>query len=432
MSLTYTVVSGTLPSGVTIDPDTGVLRGITNLDDPPVWVTNAGLIADVGEMSNVSIQLSATNNSNVTYFVVPVEDNDRAALPIGVLLDSQTGLISGNVGEVWEDDAQPFLDSQLPQWVTNAGEVLSVDESTSITPVTLAANARSVANATINRYAIISGGLPFGLTMNSVTGVISGSVPEDTSGDVAPVANAPTWVTIAGRLGFVNENTNANFTMQANAVAGRTIERYTVVDGYLPIGLTMNAITGVLTGPIADVTDPNEPEFPPTGGPSWVTTAGELLSLGEFANANITLTANATTGRTISRYTVVSGGLPFGLTINSVSGALSGTVGEVTDPTEAPYYPDGPTWVTAAGTLGTYAANAAVSITLSSTAGAGVSLAGYFLAPGDTLPAGIVLAKSTGVLTGNLLSPAGTYSFTIFTSDSGGGRTSREFSITVT
>lgn len=116
----YTVVSGTLPVGLSLDSETGVLSGTysgsasagdTNVvtiratdaggnfldraftftaNVPPVWVTTAGALADGMETLPYSVQLSTTDLTSVTYTL------QSGSLPTGLTLSS-AGLISGNM-----------------------------------------------------------------------------------------------------------------------------------------------------------------------------------------------------------------------------------------------------------------------------------------------------------------------------------------------
>lgn len=116
----YTVVSGTLPVGLSLDSETGVLSGTysgsasagdTNVvtiratdaggnfldraftftaNVAPTWVTAAGALADGMETLPYSVQLSTTDLTSVTYTL------QSGSLPTGLTLSS-AGLISGNM-----------------------------------------------------------------------------------------------------------------------------------------------------------------------------------------------------------------------------------------------------------------------------------------------------------------------------------------------
>ena len=88
-----------------------------------------------------------------------------------------------------------------------------------------------------------------------------------------------------------------------------------------------------------------------------------------------------------------------------------------------------PVWTTAAGTLGTF--NEQVSVSISATATDSDSTISYALNSGSTLPSGVSLNSSTGLISGTLpdITTDTTYSFTINASD-GLNIIPRTFSIT--
>ena len=62
--------------------------------------------------------------------------------------------------------------------------------------------------------------------------------------------------------------------------------------------------------------------------PAWVTSAGSLGSFGNYANVNVTVSATDADGDTVT-YSIVSGSLPSGLSLNTSTGAITGTMGAV-------------------------------------------------------------------------------------------------------
>lgn len=179
---------------------------------------------------------------------------------------------------------------------------------------------------------------------------------------------------------------------------------------------------------------------------AWTTSAG---SLGTFADqVAISVSAVAADDSTIT-YAVASGStLPSGLTLNSSTGLLSGTLANVDSNTTYTFTltaSDGsnpavarqfsilinaaPIWSTSAGTLGTFNKNTSISVTVAATdVSDSVS---YALAAGSSLPSGITLNSSTGVISGTLpnITSDTTYNFTIDALD-GINTVSRAFSIT--
>ena len=89
-----------------------------------------------------------------------------------------------------------------------------------------------------------------------------------------------------------------------------------------------------------------------------------------------------------------------------------------------------PVWSTAAA-LGTYSTNANLSITLSATDSDGGSSVIYSLVSGS-LPSGISLNSSSGLLSGTLPGSSANYDFTIRATDSGGNNADRAFNLILT
>jgi len=96
---------------------------------------------------------------------------------------------------------------------------------------------------------------------------------------------------------------------------------------------------------------------------------------------------------------------------------------------DALYVNASPVWQTASGSLGTYSEQ--VSISVSATATDSDSTISYALASGSTLPSGVTLNSSTGLISGTLpdIATDTTYSFTVNASD-GLNVIPRTFSIT--
>ncbi len=182
--------------------------------------------------------------------------------------------------------------------------------------------------------------------------------------------------------------------------------------------------------------------------PSWVTETTVLYSLA--GATSITLLATDAEGSDID-YSIVSGSLPAGLSLDGETGVISGTFsgaaneGDVTSVTVRATDTGGnfldrtfsftanaaPVWTTAAGALAGVYPQGAYSVQLVASGGSAGGALTYSLQSG-TLPTGITLS-SAGLLSGTSNNTAGvTFSFTVRVSDAAGLFTDRAFSILIT
>lgn len=182
--------------------------------------------------------------------------------------------------------------------------------------------------------------------------------------------------------------------------------------------------------------------------PIWSTPAGSLGTFNEMVS--ISISATATDSDSTISYALASGStLPAGVTLNSSTGLISGTLPAVAADTTYNFTinaSDGInsivprafsitssntlTWNTAAGTLGTFYELSSISTTLSATT-ADSAVVSYALASGSSLPSGVNLNSSTGLISGTLpdIATNTTYTFTV-NALQGPTTATRTFSIT--
>jgi len=180
--------------------------------------------------------------------------------------------------------------------------------------------------------------------------------------------------------------------------------------------------------------------------PVWQTASGSLGSFAEQVAMSVSATA---TDETAITYSLASGStLPSGVTLNSSTGLISGTLPDVASNITYTFTinaSDGlnpaiprtfsfvsnaaPVWVTSSGSLGSFFNG--TSITTSALSVTDSDTISYALASGSTLPSGLTLSSSTGVISGNLpaVTSNTTYTFTVNALD-GLNAVGRQFSIT--
>ena len=178
--------------------------------------------------------------------------------------------------------------------------------------------------------------------------------------------------------------------------------------------------------------------------PVWVTASGSLGIFAEQVSMSVSATTTDSDSNTIT-YALASGStLPSGITLNSSTGLISGTLPDVSSNTTYTFTinaSDGlntiprtfsfisnaaPVWTTASGSLGSF--NELSSLNVSVAATDATESLSYSLASGSSLPSGVSLNSSTGAITGTVPSNT-TYTFTINASD-GINTVARQFSFT--
>lgn len=107
--------------------------------------------------------------------------------------------------------------SGVPAWTTSAGSLAIVEELT-VVSVSLAATGDAPVT-----YSIVSGELPSGVTLNSSTGIISGTMP--------PVVSSSTYNFTISAVDAQNQDTNRSFSFTVNPVPVTLNVEYLLVAG---------------------------------------------------------------------------------------------------------------------------------------------------------------------------------------------------------
>ena len=168
-----------------------------------------------------------------------------------------------------------------------------------------------------------------------------------------------------------------------------------------------------------------------SNGSATITIIGTNFATGAIASVvgtnGVEVLAGSTTFNSIVQVTATFSGLsnqyePYNVKVTNPSN-LFGIL------PNALYINANPIWQTASGSLGTFAEQ--VSISVSATATDSDSTITYSLASGSTLPSGVTLNSSTGVISGTLpnITTDTTYTFTINASDGINPSVPRSFSI---
>ncbi|WP_170131026.1 kelch-like protein [Deinococcus yavapaiensis] len=336
--------------------------------------------------------------------------------------------------------------------------------------VTYAVSGSDPQNSTLT-YSVSSGTLPAGLTLNANTGAVSGTPSSygassvtlratNTSGEfdektvTLSVTATPPNVTV-GTQGLT-QGQSANFNVTASDPQDLALTYSLAQGSTLPAGLSLNSSTGVVSGtPTVFGTFPVTFQVANSGGGTASKTVTLIInatapsltvgdqSLYQSQSGRFTVTATDPQNLALT-YGVAQGStLPAGLTLDSSTGLVSGA------PTVFGTFPvtfqvtnSGGASATKTITLTITATPPSVTVgnqTLTQGQSGGFYVTAsdpqnlsltYSVAQGSTLPAGLSLNSSTGVVSGTPTT-AGTTSVTFRVANSGGGTATKAITITV-
>jgi lysophospholipase L1-like esterase len=301
---TWSITSGSLPPGLSLDPDAGTITGtpttpgdstftaqVTDSSTPP-QTASASVTIDVAAATPLSVgsatppdatagqpytsQLAATGGLGTVSWVIT-----SGALPAGLALDSATGQLTGTpttaaVG-TYTFTVQA-TDSSSPAQVATGSVSITVDPASDPLTVTTTslpgltagqdygAQLTSTGGVAPVVWSVSAGSLPPGLSLDPASGLLSGTptvagiydftaqvtdgtspVPQTATAQLSIAIGAPPALSISTAGAFDGtEGSYYSSTFQATGGVGSYY--WYVSSGSLPAGLSLNSATGQVTG----------------------------------------------------------------------------------------------------------------------------------------------------------------------------------------
>ncbi|MBY0397202.1 MAG: Ig domain-containing protein, partial [Thermoleophilia bacterium] len=289
----WTLASGTLPPGLSLDVGTGLVAGTpTTIGSYPgiqirvadasgrsalssifgISVSSSLSIAGTPSISATvgqpySAQFTATGGAGAKVFSLAT-----GQLPAGLTFDTATGLISGvptakgfapSIAVRVRDETNSAATAQaFDLYVSDPLVVSGIPTPDAIVGAAYSGNAAVAGGRPAYAWTLDAGTLPPGLQLSAVTGVVSGTptTPGTASGlrlratdvDGRTGVTAAFAITVAAPLTIAGQagpgTVGATYVARFAADGGTMPYAYEVVGAALPAGLTLDAATGTISG----------------------------------------------------------------------------------------------------------------------------------------------------------------------------------------
>lgn len=472
-SPTFALVSGVLPTGLTLNTTTGEVGGSPTAGgswtfsikatNPYGSDTSSFTIGVPGKAPTITGALpdapvSVAYSAIVTTTDSPAVTLTSGTLPSGLFLDSSNGHVHGTptvIGtSTFSLTATNVYGAASQAFTIAIGNVPTLSGSFPNGTIGTAYSRTISVTGSPTGYAITTGSLPPGLSLGSTSGAISGT-PTATSSSTFTItatnqfgsgsnsftlstAAAPTISSIST---MPNGAVNSYYNQGISATGSPT---FSIAAGSLPAGLSLGSTNGAVTGTPTAAGTSNFTVTVTNGygtaSKAFTIATGYVPTVsGSFPNGTIGSAYNYSVSTTGSPYgySVTSGSLPPGLSLGSTNGAVTGTPSASANSTFTVTVTNG--YGTGSGsfyistapapsissvqTLPNGTASSPYNQTISATGGVTFSITA------GALPAGLSLGAVSGAITGTPTTAA-TSNFTVTVTNSY-GTGSRGFTIAI-
>jgi hypothetical protein len=441
------LVVGTLPAGLTLNTTTGAVTGTPTASGTfsvqvkdALGATSSGcaitistsLLVSCGSVTAGEVGVSFNSGPmTVSGGTAPYSFSVVGTLPAGLALNTTTGAVTGTPTasgsfKVQVKDALGATSTGCAITISTSLVVSCGSVTAGEVGVSFNSGPMTVSGGTAPYTFSVVGTLPAGLTLNTTTGAVTGTPTASGSfkvqvKDALGATSTGCTITINTSLvvscGSVSAGkVGVSFNSGSMTVSGGTAPYTFSVVGTLPAGLTLNTTTGAVTGTpaaagsfkvqVKDAVGATNCGCPITISTSLVVSCGSVSAgkVGVSFNSGSMTVSGGTAPYTYS----VVGTLPAGLTLNTTTGAVTGT------PTAG-----GSFKVQVKDALGATSTGCAITISAPLVVSCGSVTAGevgvsfnsgpmtvsggtgpYTYSVVGTLPAGLTLNTTTGAVTG--------------------------------
>jgi hypothetical protein len=467
---TATFTTNSLPGG------TNAITAVYNGDQNFTSGTSVVFDEFVPAVANPGTQNSAVGDSvslQVVASGLPTGDTwtySATGLPTGLSIDPSSGLITGTITDtastysatVTANDGQGDSPSQAFTWNVSTLSVTNPGTQNNAVGDSVSLQVQDAGLPSGDSWTYSATGLPSGLSINTSTGLITGTVTGSATtysasvtaadGEGATASQSFSWNVSA--LSVTNPGTQNNavgdsVSLQVQDAGLPSGDSWTYSATGLPSGLSISPTSGLITGTVtgsANVYSASVTASDGQGGSAsqaftWNVSALAVTNPGTQSSAvgdSVSLQVQDSGLPSGDSWTYSAAGLPSGLSINTSTGLITGTITGVANTYSASVSAnDGQgasasqsfTWnVSVVSVTNPGTQNSAVGSTVSLQVQASGLPSGDSWAYSATgLPSGLSISPSSGLITGTITGSANVYSASVSASDGQGASASQNF-----